>query len=230
MKIQQQLTLTIYRFSMISLVITACNRPDLLDRTLNSLFAANIQEFTEEIIVIEDSGKECNDALIKKYSGIKWLANCERKGQILSVDRAYSIANSEYILHWEEDWLCLTKDAYEFIIPSVELLDNHPEICMVGLRGVNDTMKQPVMKDRDYLYLDPKHKGHWHGFRFNPGLRRKSDWHEIGGYSRHSAFNFKSPADSEIDIAKVYYDRGQVAALLPEKHVEHIGRHRHVIL
>lgn len=110
----------------------------------------------------------------------------------------------------------------------MDILKRYPEVCMVGLRGVEDTMKQPVLNDRDYLYLDRTYKGHWHGFRFNPGLRRKSDWEAIGGYAKHTTFNFKSPADSEIDIAKVYYERGQVAALLPDKYIEHIGRHRHV--
>lgn len=218
---------------MITLVITACGRPDLLERTLDSLYCRGAWAYNDtakllsEIIIIEDSGFECNDHLIRKYYNIKWLANCKRKGQILSIDRAYSIAKYEYILHWEEDFECV-EYLHEAINQSIHILSTYPEVCMVGLRGIEDTMTQPVLKDRDYLYLDPTFKGHWHGFRFNPGLRRLSDWKKMGGYAKHTTFNFKSPADSEIDIAKVYYNMGMVAALLPEKYVEHIGRGRHV--
>lgn len=149
----------------------------------------------------------------------------QRLGQIWCIDYAYRQVRTEYIYHLEDDWATVKGG---FIEPSLNILEQHPEVCMVGLRGLEDTMTQPVLKDRPYLYLDPTFKGHWHGFRFNPGLRRKSDWEKLGGYSSITKFNFDSPADSEIDIARVYYQMGMVAALLPEKYVEHIGRGRHV--
>lgn len=209
---------------MISLVITSCGRPDLLERSLVSLISFPDLPF-KQVIIIEDSGTDCNSEMEKLLPQFTWIKNKKRLGQIISIDRAYSHVKTPYILHTEDDW-CFLKDG--FVQPSIDILEKHPEVCMVGLRGIEDTMTQPVLKDRDYLYLDPTFKGHWHGFRFNPGLRRLSDWKKIGGYSKHTTFNFKSPADSEIDIAKVYYDMGMVAALLPEKYVEHIGRGRHV--
>jgi len=209
---------------MVTLVITACGRPDLLAKTLTSIFANHVTPVSA-MIIVEDSGTDCNADIEKIMPKATWIKNPERIGQILSIDKAYAQVTTPYIWHHEEDWE-VTQGG--FIEPSISILEKHPEVCMVGLRGLIDTMTQPVLKDREYLYLDPTFKGHWHGFRFNPGLRRFSDWQELGGYAAHTTFNFQSPADSEIELARIYYERGQVAALLPEKYVDHIGRGRHV--
>lgn len=209
---------------MITTVITSCNRHDLLKRTLDSYFK-HVTEI-DKLIIVEDGPTDLGWVRhLYPDKNIKLLHHEKRRGQIEAIDWAYTLVDTPYINHGEDDFIYTNGN---FVLGSVYLLKHFPEVCMVGLRGLEDTMTQPVLKDRPYLYLDPTYKGHWHGFRFNPGLRRKSDWEKLGGYSSVTKFNFDSPADSEIEVAMAYYQMGMVAALLPEKFVEHIGRHRHV--
>ena len=43
--------------------------------------------------------------LMKKYPNLTWLLTGEHVGQLAAIDMAYSLVETEYIFHSEDDWL-----------------------------------------------------------------------------------------------------------------------------
>jgi len=62
-------------------------------------------------------------------------------------------------------------------------------------------------------------QGIWHGFTFNPGLRRLSDYLLVKPYES---------IGWETELSIKYKELGYRAAILKDKHVEHIGWNRHI--
>src|SRR6266446_6589326 len=84
-----------------TLVVTSCDRHDLLKSTLESYYA-HVDQWPRELIVIEDSAKEMPEFLkdfIWRQRSLKWMTNGERRGQIFSIDRAYREVQTEFIMH-----------------------------------------------------------------------------------------------------------------------------------
>lgn len=210
----------------VTVVCTACGRPDLLRRTLSSFFQYNTYPI-EKFIVIEDSGiKGVNDLLKKDYPLITWMHNAKRLGQVKSIDRAYTQVNSEYIFHMEDDWSFYRSG---FIEKSLPILESDPKILQVWIRHLSDLNGHGTIgTPNSYRIVKSNHRGLFHGFSWNPGLRRLSDWEKIGPFSRHTTFNPAKAGQSEIDIGKLYHELGYYAVVLKEGYVRHIGQNRHV--
>lgn len=98
----------------------------------------------------------------------------------------------------------------------------------VWIRDPSDTNGHPYREENGLLIANYFHKGTFHGFSFNPGLRRTRDYLSIGSYSKHTSFDRRNPAKSEIEIGKIYHKKGMKAAILPEGYVRHTGQNRHV--
>ena len=90
--------------SDVTVVITSCNRIDLLKKTIESFLDYNTYPI-HEFIIVEDSGiKSVNSDLIKTYPDFNWINSGVNEGQILSIDKAYSRVKTKYIFHLEDDW------------------------------------------------------------------------------------------------------------------------------
>ena len=93
--------------SNVSVVLTSCNRPNELKVTLESFFRFNTYAINK-IIIIDDSGiKNCIDdclSFIPSNLEKKVIYNEENIGQISSIDKAYSLVDTKYIFHCEDDW------------------------------------------------------------------------------------------------------------------------------
>jgi len=206
---------------MVTVVITACNRPALLQQTLTSFFEFNTYPISK-IIVVEDGGiPGVNDALKELYhdKNIVWLDNETNLGQAPSIDKAYSLAETPYIFHCEEDW-----EFYNggFIEESLKVLEAETNIMQVWIRAENDTNGHPLEDYKGYKSPILNHAGRWHGFTFNPGLRRLADYKKIGLYTNYSTG--KSFAAAEAEIGKAYKENGFRAVCLPgDGYVKHIG-------
>lgn len=90
----------------ITMVVTSCNRHDLLRQTLESFYQVTDVE-PQQVIIIEDSDTPRPEWLsgdIWRGRNIMWLSNECRMGQIYSIDRAYSHVKTDYIFHCEDDW------------------------------------------------------------------------------------------------------------------------------
>jgi hypothetical protein len=222
----------------VTAVVTSCGRHDLLTRTLDSFFDHN--SFPVERVIVVEDGPEIPEAVRAHFVDrpMLWLATGSRGGQITAIDLAYSQVTTPYIFHLEDDW-----EFYRpgFIEKSMVVLRRDPKCFQVWLRAIDNIQGHPVQA-RTYraagiewrrMGLDYVIQGYrWHGFSFNPGLRRRSDYDDIGGYGRHTAYDFQTPWRAENDIGELYRSRGFYAAILCDDagsgYVRHIGRGRRV--
>lgn len=226
----------------VTVVVTACNRLDLLERTLDSFFIFNTYQHITKVIVVEDSGiLGVNDRLKGRYANtVTWLDNETRLGQIAAIDRAYALVDTPYIFHCEEDWEFYEKG---FVEVSMELLEANQKLIVVWLRAHDDTSGHPL--DESFLGVAITSYGHevkyrimaldygdWHGFSFNPGLRRLVDYknHFPEGFSQRVSFERSHPCGAEAQIGAIYKSLGYYAGILdaPTGFVRHIGGSRHV--
>jgi GT2 family glycosyltransferase len=208
-------------YKEVSVVLTACNRPDLLEKTLDSFFKYNTYPITE-FNVIDDSGITiCNDHLQEKFPSVTFWYNQTNIGQVASIDRIYSHIKTPYVFHMEEDWEFYKEG---FIEACLEVIDLDEKIICVWTRDQNDIL-HPLLSD---VYLTESGNkiqrvswgfdGHWHGFTFNPSLKKMKDY-PTNGYT---------PIGRELELSKYYYSLGYFAMAFKEGYCKHAGWGRHV--
>ena len=83
--------------SRVSVVLTSCNRMDLLRRTIESFNAMNTYPIEEFIIVEDSANKEMHKILCDLYPDYTLLLNGVNMGLIDSIDRAYSLVKLSLI-------------------------------------------------------------------------------------------------------------------------------------
>jgi hypothetical protein len=224
----------------VTAVVTSCGRHDLLQQTLDSFFAFNTYPL-ERTIIVED-GPAISDMVRSRYTNrsMMWLSTGKRVGQIAAIDYAYSNVTTSWVFHLEDDWEFYREG---FIEDSMKVLRAHRDCLQVWIRALDDVQRHPIDPQvkidggvawremaRDY---DLNSSGVlWHGFSFNPGLRRFADYVEIGGYGKHARYDFKVPWKAEHAINDIYRQRGFFAAILCDEmgkgYVRHLGRGRRV--
>jgi glycosyltransferase involved in cell wall biosynthesis len=220
----------------VSVVVTSCGRQDLLGKTLDSFFACNTYPIAQ-IIIVEDGPAEANASLARKYDGrnITWLATGRQSGQIAAIDFAYAFVETPYIFHLEDDWQFYQAG---FIEKSLVILEAVPACLQVWIRAFNDTNRQPIAAETETVdgvacrkilaYLDK-----WHGFSFNPGLRRTGDYDRIGQYGWHVRYDRADPDASEWRLSALYKEMGFYAVILADDggkgYVRHLGFGRRVV-
>lgn len=190
----------------VTFVMTACGRPDLMEKTLDSFFKFNKYPI-EKFIVTEDSAdpeifKECKSLNDKKYQNkIQFIFNEKKLGQSKSIDLAYSMVETEYVFHCEEDWEFYNEG---FIDESIRVLKGDEHILQAWIRPKSDRILNDIKPEiyeingvrvRDVLPKSFMVKGglsdgkdlivrDYMGFSWNPGLKRMSDYKLLkNGYS-----------------------------------------------
>ena len=221
--------------SDVSVVLTSCNRADLLEKTLDSFFEMNTYPLHRFIIIDDGLNFGCNDFVKEKYDfPIELIYNEEKLYQIKSIDTAYSLIDTPYIFHMEEDWQFLRTG---FIEISKQVLESDDNIIQLLLRGIDDdTLKHPYYPDVYEIdgveMVLVKYNGLWNGFSFNPGLKRVSDWKALlngyDGCKRITPNGINAGVTLECDISVEYKNRGLIAMRTVESYVTHIGWDRHV--
>jgi len=208
----------------VSLVITSCGRFDLLQTTFESFKRHNTYRNIRQLIVIDDSGypeiARYHLKRIFEYLGnrleLTLLVNEYNTGQVQSVDRAYSYVKHPYIFHLEDDWMFYRGG---FIEHSFDVLLRYPWIITVWLRAHDDTNGHPIESVDGLPFGMPtlNFLGRWHGFTWNPGLRRTCDYRLIE--------SFTATAPGESLASQWYKQRGFRAAMCStaEGYVKHIG-------
>nr|USU33653.1 glycosyltransferase [Methylobacterium sp. OTU13CASTA1] len=207
----------------VTVVLTSCGRHDLLERTLASFRAWNTDQGIAEILVVED-GRGDPSAICRRH-GARLLRLGRSRGQIAAIEAGYAEVRTPYIFHLEDDW-----EFYRggFIERSRRLLAADPSTICVWLRDWDDTNGHPlhfVSPAGDFGVLAFGYRGKWHGFTFNPGLRRLSDYAAIGSFSRILV----SPLKHEGQISQHYHALGFRAVILDRGgYVRHIGWDRRI--
>ncbi|MDR2223173.1 MAG: glycosyltransferase [Flavobacteriaceae bacterium] len=212
----------------VTLVLTSCNRFDLLKLTIESFLKYNTYPI-DKYIFIEDSDKiKSLEKVVYSFSELKdkviLLHNPVNLGQLKSIDRAYSFVETEYVFHCEEDWIFYRSG---FIEDSIKVLESYPKVINIWLRERTDTNHCKVLDtcevfDKHKLYkFDLEDKKEPFSFTFNPCVKRISDYEMIkGGYSKNGM---------EDVISKFYEERGYYAVIFEKGYVRHEGWHRRVL-
>lgn len=210
--------------SEVSVALTSCGRPDLLKQTIESFLKFNSHPIVD-FFVIEDKNEKTEEVkkIIKNFSNVKLLITDERVGQAKAIEQVYTKIKTKYIFHCEDDW---NFHKSGFIEKSIPILESDPKILQVHVRAPNEINGHPV--SQSYLIDDIKvrrlafnYLKVWHGFSWNPGLRRKDDL-----IKEDKLPNFKN----ECDFSIYYKELGFYVVVLDEKegYVTHIGWNRHV--
>ena len=221
----------------VTAVVTSCARHDLLALTLRSFFAMNTHPETR-MIVVEDGPQDPDESLKAEFADrpIRWINTGGRTGQLRAADLAYSQVETPYIFHMEDDWEFVRPG---FIEKSMSILEAEPmclqvwiKIGRVGRRGhgAEDIDREshgvpwrPVIRDR---------KNFWHGFSFNPGLRRLREYRLLGKFADVVDSQLGKGAIGEAQLSEIYGSIGYFSAQLWEDDgqafVVHIGGDRHV--
>jgi hypothetical protein len=226
---------------MITVCLTSCGRFDLLTRTIESLIKHWDGPKPVALYIYEDSGVSIGQEmtyLIKDYCRnlcpVTVYADSKNVGQITAVDRLYSLVETPYIFHCEDDW-----EFYQtsFIQSSLDILQHEPKVMQVWLRDPKDRNGHPASGPihthlrTHYQHLSKLHaRGQWRGFSFNPGLRRLSDYQRLfpNGYAEKCTWDRAKPWMAESQIGQVYWRNGFVAATLLRGYVKHLGQNRHI--
>jgi hypothetical protein len=80
-----------------TVIITSCDRHDLLERTLRSFRLQNSDRRCGRFIVVEDGAADPRK-ICAKY-GAELISIGERVGQPTAIDRAYEMVTTPYIFH-----------------------------------------------------------------------------------------------------------------------------------
>lgn len=222
---------------MITAVMTSCQRYDLMERTLASFHEMNTSAVAK-VVIVEDGPEITGDIRDKfQHKSIEWVSTGRRVGQIAAIDYAYSRVSTPYIFHMEDDWHFYRQG---FMEKSLMVMERNPKCLQVWLRALNDTQGHPVLPhtyvdegvEWRRMAFDYQHVGDWHGFSFNPGLRRLCDYVSAGGYGAHTRFDPEKPGVAESALNKLYRRRDFFAAILSDEdgkgYIRHIGKGRHV--
>ncbi len=210
---------------MVTFCLTSCERPDLLERTLDSFFEFNTYPI-EKYIISEDSEMRMTD-LEKKYPMIQFEYNDtgKRYGMMRNLQKSYSFADTKYIMQMEDDW-CFFKGG--FIEKSIPILEANSHVLQVWLRERNDTNGHPIeakiygLNDVKFSYVETGYMGCFHGYSTNPGLRRKKDVVDFGKLIEGCTNN------GEDKVSQYYFEQGFRAVILNEGYCFHIGENRTV--
>jgi hypothetical protein len=216
--------------SNITIVLTSCDRHDLLHDTLNSFVRVDCGGTRpDRCFVIEDSPAAMPSWLRKNlsfYTGflghLTWLNNRPRQGQVASIDRAYSLVTTDYIFHLEDDWHF---NECNFMQDSLDILQHYPEVILVSLRGDTGWHTLIDLPPYPFKMAIPYWDANWGGLSWNPGLRRLSDYKLIGSYGSCAPFSVH-PLTHEAAISRRYLDMGYRIADLGRPIVTHTGEAR----
>ena len=222
----------------VTAVFTSCGRQDLLDISLASFFRFNTY-YDVDVMVVEDGSGKRNRELSRKYANrsIAWLSTGSRVGQISAIDYAYSHVRTPYIFHTEDDWKF---HACGFIEKSLAILRARPDCLIVKIQPLDElngrlAAAEEVADGVIYkkLQFDYEEGGYvWHGFSFNPGLRRLKDYHPVAPYTKHVGSRAGIALRSEEALGKIYRGMGFYVVVLTtnsgDGYVRHIGWGRHI--
>ena len=218
----------------ITVCLTSCGRWNLLEKTISSLLSNWDGKPPAAFYIHDDSGaldvvlvKELERFLMRHWQIMAEWSNTNRKGQVHAIDTLYAKVTTPYIFHCEDDWEFYNSG---FVGDSKSVLQSEPKCACVWIRHPNDRNGHRTLpgvkltkKGVRYQQLAHRYKGDWHGFTWNPGLRRLSDYKAVGKFSDFCEWRDNDHAIAEKQYNKKYYDLGFVGMTLCRGFVKHIG-------
>lgn len=211
---------------MITFILTACNRPDLLERTIHSFLHHNT--FTIDRFIAHADGLEPEVVKVLQRFCFEVIGTPERVGLAASFDRLMAEVKTEYVFTCEDDWLFEGNSS--FIRDSHILIKHIPAINHVWIRAISD--HQHPVADVPLIYnyygwsvpyvdvLKNYGPEKWGGFSLNPGLRRTADYHRFFPNGM-AAIGDEAACSAHVEAI------GYQAVSLVNSACRHIGNGRH---
>ncbi len=205
--------------------MTCGRRLDLFIRTMDSFLANCLDlDLIKNWVVCDDrSSAEDLLAMRRRYSFLEFV-KARNPGQPASLNRLFSLAETEWFVHWEDDWLTVRRG--HFLREALDVARADPRNRNVVLRGWQGVWIQ----DGDLLYnghvYHPKGSAihyrqtdwFWYGYSLNPGLQHKPTVELLGTYDETAeSRDFDKPA------ARKYRDLGLRRVNPTARYVAHIG-------
>lgn len=210
-------------------LLTSSNRPDLLEKTLSSLFEKQYSNDLK-VIIHEDAiprvnfpGSEIEKVCDRFHENISLVSLTNKLGQHKSIEKFLDVVGEEskYYLHLEDDWQF--ENTYNWIYESLKIMERDDSVIKVLCRKESPhpcehdrfLTNGPVRISNLFGYLKPwtgPDEITWHGFSWNPGVTR------ISALKKFLPF----PA-WEQDLAKNIYDAGYKTVELSISVYTHIG-------
>lgn len=207
----------------VTMVLTSCNRLDLLEKTIKSIPKETLDKIPKKILVDDSADEKCFLELKEQkengyLKGWELLLNERKMGQPASIDKAYSFVDTKYVFHCEDDWNF--RDG-NFIDRSLPILEKYDNVLQVTFRidsphPVCDEIYEEGT-DSAFEVLIPGYNG-WPGFTYNPNIFRFSAYEEIKPVV----------GKSEKEVGLIYNEKGWHTVALTNRTVAHIGDGRHV--
>ena len=121
----------------VTLFITSCGRPQLLEKTLESFVKYNTYPI-KEVILCEDSGIPNIVDFAKNIlrCPIIFCYNQTRMGQMKTIEKYTQLIKTSYVFHLEDDYEFFD---YGFIELSFKILNSDPKISQVLLEDEQHT-------------------------------------------------------------------------------------------
>jgi len=162
--------------SNVTVIITSCNRFDLLEKTISSFMQFNTYPI-KAYHLHNDGGHLHLDRIRKKYPFINIIHSSPRVGYAKSLDKLLELVDTEYVFTLEDDWLFYKNDM--FISQSMYSLEYFKDIHQVWIRDASDH-NHPLGEEYKIVSIPVRdvkqgYRKIWNGFSLNPGLRRMSD-------------------------------------------------------
>jgi hypothetical protein len=205
-------------FEHLTIIVTSCDRFDLLEKTLDSFFRLNNYPY-EKMIINNDSLNPLPPRIYEKYKdfNVEFYYGVKR-GLSASFDFLVSKVQTEYFFNIEDDWLFSGNP--DFIENSIDIL-KYSNFDQVWIRHHKD-FQHPISEKIEYIngisFRRVELNGDWCGFSFNPAVRELSRW--------KSMFPNGVSGVDEIDISRRVYNFYS-ACVLEHTSIGHIGYNRH---
>lgn len=209
----------------ITVVLTSCNRFDLLQSTVDSFLRLNRYPVERFIISEDGNNKSCYDKIKKRYGlQAEVILQPIRLGCSLHLDALFAMVKTPWVFTIEDDWLFYSNPY--FMEMSLQILSENQDIHQVWIRDASDHT-HPLSKEeiivsnircRDVL---KGYQGVWGGFTFNPGLRRMSDLKRMFPNGLHE-YGDEIVCNKHVDAQFNYR-----AVSLVQSSIRHIGWNRH---
>ena len=215
----------------VTVVVTSCNRHDLLARTLESFRRHESEGRIARILVVEDG--DADPKTVCEKFGAEYFCTGSRVGQIKAIDQAYGKVTTPYIFHLEDDWEFSRPG---FMEKSRALMEKDAKLLTVQLRPWQPIEKLTfVAPDESWALVDTAPGTPWHGFSFHPSLRRLSDYKLLGSFAGQRLtvplllLTNSAAVPYEAEASDFYFRKGFYTAILDRPgYYRHIGVERHV--
>lgn len=193
----------------ITAVITSCGRMRQLARLLAS-YRACVDHPVERVILIEDTGDAAAERIAAE-AGVAAEVHLapHRRGQLASIDLAYGMVETPWILHLEDDYVF---DRSGYVQDALAVLKADERVSVASGRRWGDTFNGvavPVTTLGGVAVRLPPRSAHpsWFGYAFHTGLRRRREWERFGPFA---------PYQREWDVSYAMKRAGLRMAYLAE--------------